>query len=690
MKIGDLIPTPPETDLIWKGVDFLLPATQTTAAKVGFGIFSSVLILYGIGMIALQIVQLYVHGGRLGSTSGQYNPIWAPITIVLGFGFLVPILGGNGLSTAHYFLRNIVAAASVNTYNAVARVAMKYMVQEGRPMSPVSAAGREFAWQIVSSEVCSYTFKQAVARDAVWGKYPTAAPDVPASVGVIGDGNVYWHYGPACGSSAFEYPSREKFGDFGAARNVAAKKLIDDIRAIGFQTRLAKAFECCGMSVDWKASEASTEAYAKDGLIVADLTARINEIGDRFNREVEDAAAAQAASENREQRAKMVEAVDVYGGAIVATYYRALGQLNEKSGAYASESPTRTDPNPEIWTVYRSEVQYALDIIKHQRKLESAAYVLTSKDLASAGDENASLYADILNSVMRPTTEYFLSYDGFRADPVADLMNVGNRLMLGAKVGFGVGLAATGASNFWSSTAGKIVEYVMTPGWWLLGAAYAGGAMLAIVLPNLPLIYMAFGILGFMLFLVVASIAILVWCGAHMRLDGGDNFVSPVTGPGYRYLFGGAIALPVGMLAFILAQLVNVFWLNLFMFLWSIGFLGSQGGQAIGFATLFIGVGLLIYVQWKGVMMTLSLITNLNDRVLAYLGWPSQTFGEGESGTAVVAVAGGGISNGGAAGKPQGGPKKGGDDDSPAGGKGGKGNGVSALSEAAQKAADKH
>ncbi|MDA4633059.1 hypothetical protein NZA98_18460, partial [Escherichia coli] len=78
------------------------------------------------------------------------------------------------------------------------------------------------------------------------------------------------------------------------------------------------------------------------------------------------------------------------------------------------------------------------------------------------------------------------------------------------------------------------------------------------------------------------------------------------------------------------------------------------------------------------------------DRVLAYLGWPSQTFGEGESGTAVVAVAGGGISNGGAAGKPQGGPKKGGDDDSPAGGKGGKGNGVSALSEAAQKAADKH
>ncbi|MCB8829397.1 hypothetical protein LJD47_30765, partial [Escherichia coli] len=98
MKIGDLIPTPPETDLIWKGVDFLLPATQTTAATVGFGIFSSVLILYGIGMIALQIVQLYVHGGRLGSTSGQYNPVWAPITIVLGFGFLVPILGGNGLS----------------------------------------------------------------------------------------------------------------------------------------------------------------------------------------------------------------------------------------------------------------------------------------------------------------------------------------------------------------------------------------------------------------------------------------------------------------------------------------------------------------------------------------------------------------------------------------------------------------
>ncbi len=646
MAFPDLLATPSPDNLVWKAVDTIL-SEKPSALAIGFQLFATGLLAF-IGLkLAFFVITGITKATRAEKQfSEYYNHIWGPLAILFGVGILIP-LPSTGMPAGVYALKHLVAKPSVNLFDAIMVGTAEYLIQDGRPIAPLAIYGKEFAWSVAQSEVCSYVLKQAATRNVFFGDVNRSVPNPPASVGALVKNKkdntfrVHWDWGTQCGSISLSDP--QDFGAFGAERRIAAFKLINEVRALNVQEGLVRYLQPAGISATYAksdAQEALVGAHIKAGTLVPELTAKINAIGEAYERAVGDAAAKQVQTGQTEQRAKLVEGVRTYGGAIFLGYFRLISVLNEKANDLASEKPAYTPPQ---WAALgstdsmKAEVTFALALLDSQRTLESKELKLSGDDMAFAGEEESSVLTDIVNSITKPFLQYVTSYDGWRVDPVSDLINVGGNMMTSAKVGFGIGMVATGGSNFWSSTAGKIVEYAMTPVWPLLTIMYVGGAMLSIVLPNLPLIYGIFGITAFVLELIVAAISVMVWAFMHARLDHGDSFVSPVSAPGYKIMFGLFLRLPINALALIAGITANTVVLNIFLFIWSFAFQGSQIGKIIGIASIIAAFAIMLYIPWKIVNMMFSLNSNLNERVAQWFGHAVQSFGEAMQGNTVVA-----------------------------------------------------
>jgi conjugal transfer/type IV secretion protein DotA/TraY len=116
----DLLQTPGPDDLVFKLVDFLLPADTTNAYTTTLSILASVLLTYATIKLAYFIITATVSAGYTGQVLGdKYHKLWGPIAVILGIGFLTPVWG-NGLSAGHHLLRNFIAKPTVNAANAIA------------------------------------------------------------------------------------------------------------------------------------------------------------------------------------------------------------------------------------------------------------------------------------------------------------------------------------------------------------------------------------------------------------------------------------------------------------------------------------------------------------------------------------------------------------------------------------------
>ncbi|MDT6939816.1 DotA/TraY family protein [Brucella pseudogrignonensis] len=665
----DILKTPSSDDLVWKAVDYVLSVDHPTGFSIGLRYFAGIMVIFATAKLAYFIISTIAMAAREGKTiKGSYNEIWGPLAVILGFGLLLPVPGMHGLTSAHFVLRQFVAAPSINTFNAVAIGAADFLIKDGHAITPLAIYGKEFAWSVALSETCFYVLPPAKRRGI--GEY--IQPKSPASVGNIVESNgkyqITWDWGSECGAISLSDP--QDFGAFGAKRRIAAKQLIEDVRALKVHKGIVERLRKVGMTpadVEGYSDERNVEAYKKAGYLVDDLTQQLNEIGAKYERAVADAAAEQATTGQIEQRQKLVDGVRTFGGAVFFSYFRVISQLSEQASTYASEKPYHIVPSVASWSngTVAAEVQFALRILKNQRTLESKAIKLTGDDLAFAGEQESTIFADALNFFTHPIIDYLTAYDGWRPDPVADLINVGNRMMTGAKLMFAAGLTATGASNFWSSTVGKMVEYGMTPVWPLMMISYVGGIMFSIVLPNLLLIYAIFGITAFVLELIIASIAVIVWAAMHARLDH-EGLVNQHNTPGYKIMFGLFLRLPINMLAFLASWVANAVVLNIFLFVWSFGFRGSMGGDAMGVGSIIAAFAISMFVQWKIAVFMFSLNMNLSEKVAQWFGHNSQSMGEATQGAAVVA----GIHSNAGTGAPQkpqskGAPKPKSKDDNP-------------------------
>lgn len=640
MYLIDLLKEPPSDNQLWKLVEILLPVSQPTILTKAIFVIAASLLSIAIIKIAYLVISGIITASRKGSKfTESFNEVLAPLSIVFGIGLMMPIPGGSGITSAHYLIRNIIVAPSVNMFDGISLAVAEHVIKDGKQLYPLAMHGTDLAYAVFAYDLCNEVHTQHVnnmrSPDYEYLKKPADAGEVVELEN--GTKKSVWNWTPTCGSITLSYPLADEFGLFGFDRHKALTKLVSDVRSemSGFGNNIITVLQRHREATDFK----SAEALVKNQILPADLLTKFEEIGKEYEEALQAAASKQLNISQGEQRKKLIDEIKISGGAVMFSYYTTLTRMNEKANGFTTEAPVFKAPNPEDWGAMSGDLNKNFRmLIESFLKREAEEKRLTGDDFAFATEQDTTLFAKVVNKVSGPIIDYLTRYDGWSNDPTSDLMNLGSRMMTSAKIGFGVGLAATGASNFWSSTAGKVVDYIMTGVWPLLAALFIGGAALAIVLPNLPLIYAMFGIAAFGVELLVVCGAILWWGFTHARLDNSDSFVSTANMPGYKFLFSLMFRMPMNMLAFLGAILLNTVLLNIFTFLWSFGFRANMGGTALGITSIIFGVGIVIYVQYRIVLFVFGLNTTLHERISAWFGHVSQGMGEGGAANTIIAT----------------------------------------------------
>lgn len=696
----DLLATPGDGNLAWMLIEHLLPTDKKTGFTVGLSVFIPALVFIGSLMVALHVVLGIVASAHSGKVLGEkFHQIWAPLRVVIGFGALVSVTG-SGLAGVH-LIERMAFQIGTNSADAIAIGAVEHVVRDGHSLTPISAGGRDLAWQIVQSEVCTVVYNQARTRTEIFVRPPPAAvppalmgedvvtPPRKSWVPFFGEDTpeettgTVWDYGTACGSVKFTAPSMETFSSFAAERRVAVGRLIQRVRGLDVGAAVARAFEQAGTSRNFDPANLSSdldkmEAWRLAGVIAPGLISELHEIGDEFDATVGKSAAASSAAENTEIRQRLVDGVREHGWVLLPSYYRMMAHIAEKTATFGGERGVWIEPNADAWGAFKNEVAVAMEMLRSQNRAESNRLIVSSDDMASVGTE-ATLLADMINSISHPVLAYMTSYDGWRHDPVGDLINLGNRLSVGGQTAFGVGLAATGTASLMSAASQspqKIVEFMMVPGWWAIGLAIIGGSVLSYVMPMMPYIYGIFALGAIAMSIIAFAIAGLLWAFVHIRMDG-QELVDQVQSIGYKILFSILLHQPIVVLGFLAAHAITVVLLNIFLMTWNFAFLGSQGNSTVGFLGVGIGFGMMIYIQWHIILRLNGLQLELVHRVAAIFGAAIQGWGDTEHGNTVIAGSAGGVASNTNPGKPK--PPIGGDPKpSPSGGKGSAGGGVTA------------
>lgn len=651
LPVPDLLSDPPASDVAWSIVTTIIPVSgEATAFSVGIGVLASALAFLSVCWLAWFWVSGVTQAAYSGKAFGDgIHGFWGPLRVVVAFGMLVPLSGG--LPAVEYLLRDFVARPAINVANAVAEASAGYVVRDGNPLSPLAVGGAALVRDVLESEVCAAAVLagrtnaadtstpsaalpdpsgSSVERPAEDSWWPWGEPTSAATTGYS------WSWGAACGSLSVS--AAEEFGDgtFGDTRRQAIGRVVSEVRALPFVQRLAEAVR--GIGMDAAPDEQMIGAAKRAGQLMGALAAEIDRAGTAYDRAISTAAAEVARTSGNVAtiRAEVLRDVQERGFMALASYYRVLAHVSLSTAETAAKRPVRIRPDPATFGVYDGEAGRALAYVDAQFRRESAAKVLEDGEIGEATAEATGVFGDLVSTVTDPIRDYLLSYDGPRTDPIADMMDMGSRLLVGSEAGYAVALAAYGTSSLFAGAGQGALDAIMVPGWPILGAFFLVGVVLTYVLPLVPYVMMWFAFGAFVLEFAVASIAVLVWCFVHVRPDG-QSFVNEAQRYGYGQLLVGIFfRLPATVLAFVAAHMLTVVLLNAFLTSYNLSVQGANIGRATGLVGIVVAFGVMVYMQWQFVTWTFRLILSVPEKLGAWFGVSVASWGEGEAGSTVV------------------------------------------------------
>ena len=202
-------------------------------------------------------------------------------------------------------------------------------------------------------------------------------------------------------------------------------------------------------------------------------------------------------------------------------------------------------------------------------------------------------------------------------NPIADLSSMGHTLISMA-MGAMVGLAGVGA------VSGLLVPslWVMLDGFigTVLGIMLVAGAMLAYLVPAIPFIRFLFGILGWVLSVVEAVLAVSVFAAAHVTRGEGNGLATSATRQGWLFL-PGLLLRPVLMLfGLLLGYFTAVVMIKLFSDIWLPYLASSRESGGLGLVGFIAMLALYTFVAFGLLNGGFKLIDILPDAVLSWIG----------------------------------------------------------------------
>ncbi len=630
MTFYDLFAEPAATNLAWQWVNVILPSDLSSPWGRALAVFASALTMIATSLIAWITIQGIVQSAYTGKVLGErFHQIWAPLRVVLGLGLLVPISGA--FSPIHETIKQVVLRPAINLADATWLTFVETVAKDGTPIIPVSAGGSGIVFDLAEHEICL-----AVARAAgePWG-YSTPLPPANGELhsgGLFSNPVVSWSYGRDCGSMTYTMPAEQSA--FAEARRNAMGALVTALRSKA--AIYAETFRD-GKSIP--TPEAAMNAVTQSAL-PAGLAAQIRSAGAAYDKQISEAAAAEASKVESDSRSKLVDAARAQGWMNAGSYWRSLSQISELTVALTTEKPERTAPRLDKLASFETPVRNALDTLRSQISGEQLQAALTADDLAAAGDASADFLTKVLGPVSRDLGEW-LSSSKPSTDPMGDIISSGHVMIAAAGTAILGGAAVmVGASNWFAEAvgAGGAASWLLDWSKLAIGALWLIGAMRAYVLPMLPFLFIIIAAITWAAAILEAMIASLLWGLAFLKMDNGD-FIGQAQRQGMMLLFNIGLRPVLAVLSLCGAYLLFAVSISTLDSLWATAFFGQSGGHIAGLSGLLVSLALKTFILWTICIKLFGLIANLPDRVGTWFDVPS-TAQYGEAGHVGAMAAG--------------------------------------------------
>lgn len=689
----ELFTIPPGTDLFLTMLSYLVPEVGPVPASpygslpihqalaAGFTAFSGTLLLVGSAMMAWHILSGMVHSAYEGKVLGQrWHQIWAPIRVVMGFGFLMPVVGG-------YCAAQIIVLYLVAWGGTLANIVWTPYVDvltsaaTARTPEQIESVGRMYA----GAQSPDATVKQLLMKELCWrgieaynslNSYSGGAhPEYPTTVKYAGSGNnvtAVLDYGPVCGSvkiplsSASSMPST--LFSWSSTPDVAQVDM-DRINAIqNARTTLssgAGALDLNGIVRSYIDPDAPT-GYAFDpetvgtGLDISFLTNAITS----YRTDLETIGKTLAGStEGLEGDFDALKAQATSAGWVSSgLFYMSMGNISasiyQKFGDKPSFSIIGSDESvADIGDHLKNILFGAQDQAANQLPgllTQANAFLRANSGIISGDVDLSASESDFAGEGNGSIEAYFsaifygaldLSEEIFHVDPVnpmKSMADIGHFILnafwiaYGAYVALSVAAQVAGKnlagrlSNFatgWSDGLQAVIGHMGFLMTMILLALLAVGIVHAYVIPMVPYIMVLFFVIGMLTLTAEAMVAAPLWAFFHIRMDGQD-FVDQVQRPGYMIAFNLLLRPVLMVLALIMSSMIfgAVAWFIAQTFMPAVK--GITAGFAFGLIGWIVMMVLLGYIHYQTAIRSFSLILQVPDRVMRWFGQGGENLGE--------------------------------------------------------------
>ena len=593
-------------------------------------VLGDMLFVFNAGVLALAGFLLVWHtvAGTLDTArEGRFGfGAWEIVRIVAAIALMAPLPGGmNGAQHAVIGLAHL----GGDFANAVWKPFSEEALGAGKPIAP---RPRETVWRAAIArtlilETCRFAANDSAARagDAPYIEFREERVDrkVPGTTRVRRIEATILHYDGAGRGMPGDLCGRVRFAGLGAEGALG-------IAAAGHRNALAV------LLPDLRAIAADLAAHYVTGSPVygrplPDLDALLESRGlaGRYAG-VLDAALEQAASEEQAALARVVaEDAKAASWMSAASFFNTIAHRTGLFQAAAHNIPAVSLPPPSLgqWTPAADAAVKGLTTAL----IQSRGYQPMLFSAAATGA--AALPAPGGGGGMAAGLLEFIDLDSVivagSGNPIADLAALGHGLMNAALAAMTVLMGAAAGSGLLESVpfVGKGLD--MFESVWqvsdslvstVLGILLIAGAVLAYLLPALPFIRFLFAILGWVINVAVAVLAITVFAAAHVTRGDGNRLATQATRLGWLFLPALILRPPLMLFGLIAGYFVFLAGIGLFNEVWlpQMRDAGASGGLGpIGFLAM-----LTLYVMIAYGLMNASfkLIDILPSAVLDWIG----------------------------------------------------------------------
>lgn len=243
-------------------------------------------------------------------------------------------------------------------------------------------------------------------------------------------------------------------------------------------------------------------------------------------------------------------------------------------------------------------------------------------------------------------------------DPMARMTSAGHAMVRRSLIFAGVGTAmgiggaiASGVSlvtqNPVLGAAGEVAGAVAGLMFIIAGIGLVAGVFLAYILPIIPFVYFSFAIIGWVLEIFEAIVAMPLWALAHLRIDG-DGMPGPAAITGYQLLF--MILLRPTLIVFgliggyVIFGAATYYFTSLFTAATAITQSDLASNQSVGVIGVVVYIVIYVFLVYNIALMCFKMIDDVPKGILRWMGVGAQTFGDSRGdpieGTRAITAAG--------------------------------------------------